>query len=66
VEGESGWIVPAEDVDALAAQMQWCVGHPDRVANMQDAATRAAQDHTWTAYREQVTDVLASVVEGDR
>lgn len=63
-EGENGWIVSAENVDALAEQMRWCVEHPDRVADMQDAAIRAAQDYTWAAYRERATEVLASVVEG--
>jgi glycosyltransferase involved in cell wall biosynthesis len=65
-EGENGWIVPAENVDALAEQMRWCVEHPDRVADMQDAAIRAAQDYTWAAYRERATEVLGSVVESDR
>jgi len=65
-EGESGWVVPAGDVDALAAQMQWCVEHPEQVAGMQKTAVNAAQDYTWAAYRDRVTDVLASVVEGSR
>ena len=65
-EGENGWIVPAENVNALAEQMRWCVEHPEQVAAMQNPAVDAAQDYTWAAYREGVTDVLASVVEGDR
>jgi glycosyltransferase involved in cell wall biosynthesis len=65
-EGENGWIVPAENVDALAEQMRWCVEHPEQVAAMQNRAADAAQAYTWTAYRERVTEVLGSVVESDR
>ena len=65
-EGENGWTVPAENVDALAEQMRWCVEHRDRVAEMQAAAVRAAQDYTWAAYRERVKEVIASVIEQNR
>lgn len=62
-EDENGWVVPAEDVDALAEQMQWCAEHPEQVAGMQDAAVAASQNYTWAAYRERVVDVIASVLE---
>jgi glycosyltransferase involved in cell wall biosynthesis len=65
-EGENGWTVPAENVDALAEQMRWCVEHRDRVAEMRAAAVRAAQDYTWAAYRERVKEVIASVIEQNR
>jgi len=61
-EGETGWVVPAEDADALAERMRWCIEHPEPVRSMRDAAVAAAQDYSWAAYRERVTDVIASVV----
>jgi glycosyltransferase involved in cell wall biosynthesis len=61
-EGESGWVVPAEDAEVLADRMQWCATHPDAVADMQAAAAAAAQHYTWAAYRERVTDVLENIV----
>jgi glycosyltransferase involved in cell wall biosynthesis len=61
-EGESGWVVPAADADALADQMQWCVTHPDAVADMQESAVATAQDYTWTAYRERVVECLDRVL----
>lgn len=64
-EGETGWVVPADDVDALANQMRWCIEHPEQVHAMRAACVDTAQDYSWTAYRERVTEVLASVVEGD-
>ncbi len=62
-EGENGWVVPAEDLEALAEQMRWCAEYPEQVAGMQEAAVTAAQDHTWAAYRERVVDVITSVIE---
>ena len=61
-EGETGWVVPAEDTDALAERMRWCIEHPEPVRSMGDAAITAAQDYSWAAYRDRVTDVIASVV----
>lgn len=61
-EGETGWVVPAEDVEALADQMQWCIKHPQRVRDMRDAAIKTAQNYSWAAYRERVTNVIASVI----
>ncbi|WP_251964092.1 glycosyltransferase family 4 protein [Salinibacter ruber] len=62
-DGENGWEVPAEDPKALAEQMRWCAEHPEHVAGMQEAAVAAAQEYTWSAYRERVVDVLTSVIE---
>ncbi|MCS3711894.1 glycosyltransferase family 4 protein [Salinibacter ruber] len=62
-DGENGWVVPAEDSDALAEQMRWCIEHPEQVTGMQEVAVTAAQDYTWAAYRERVVDVITSVIE---
>jgi len=63
-EGETGWVVPAEDAEALANRMRWCVEHPGAVRGMHDACLETAQDYSWAAYRERVTDVVGSVVGG--
>lgn len=62
-EGANGWVVPAEDREALAEQIRWCAEHSGQVAGMQEAAVTAAKDYTWAAYRERVVDVLTSVIE---
>jgi len=62
-EEETGWVVPAEDAEALAERMQWCIEYPEAVRSMRDACVATAQDYSWAAYREQVTNVIASVVE---
>jgi glycosyltransferase involved in cell wall biosynthesis len=63
VEGETGWVVPAEDVTALADQMRWCVEHPDQVQAMRDACVETARDYSWEAYHERVMDVIVSIVD---
>jgi glycosyltransferase involved in cell wall biosynthesis len=62
-EGESGWVVPAEDVDALADRMRWCVRHPEEVAAMREEAVAAAAEYTWSAYRHRVCRHLETVLE---
>ncbi|MBB4062404.1 glycosyltransferase family 4 protein [Salinibacter ruber] len=61
-DGENGWVVPAEDANALTEQMRWCVNHPERVADMQEAAVQAAEGYMWTAYRERVVQCLETVI----
>ncbi len=50
-ENESGWIVPVEDVAALADRMSWCASHTAEVRAMAPACRRAAEGATWAAYR---------------
>ncbi|MCS4185179.1 glycosyltransferase family 4 protein [Salinibacter ruber] len=60
-EGETGWVVPADDVEALSEQMRWCIEHPEQVREMHDACLDTAQDYSWEAYRERVAGVIGSV-----
>jgi glycosyltransferase involved in cell wall biosynthesis len=61
-EGESGWVVPAEDADALADRMQWCIDHAETVRSMADAAREDASEYSWEAYRERVAQHLRSLI----
>lgn len=61
-EGDTGWIVPAEDVGALTGQMRWCIEHPEQVNAMREACESTANDYSWAAYRERVTNVIPSIV----
>jgi glycosyltransferase involved in cell wall biosynthesis len=60
-QGKTGWIVPAEDAEALAEQMRWCVEHQEQVRGMRPAAIASAQGYSWSAYRERVSDIIVSV-----
>ncbi|MEZ5899135.1 MAG: glycosyltransferase family 4 protein [Hyphomicrobiaceae bacterium] len=53
-EGVNGWIIPANDAQALANRMAWCIANPQAVRSMQTAARAAAEARSWSAYRQEV------------
>ena len=57
-EGETGWVVPVEDVEALTERMLWCVRHPAEVRTMRDACRRAAETATWPAYHRRLAELV--------
>lgn len=61
-EGESGWIVPVEDVPALADRMLWCARHSAAVRAMRDACRRAAEAATWPAYHRRLAELVRELV----
>jgi glycosyltransferase involved in cell wall biosynthesis len=61
-EGRTGWIVPVEDVDALAARMLSCVRNPEAVRALRPACRRAALAATWPAYHERLAALLGALV----
>ncbi len=65
VEGESGWIVPVEDVDALADRMAWCARHPREVRAMRPACREAAAAATWPAYQRRFARAIGGLLAGD-
>lgn len=60
--GESGWILPAEDVDTWVEQMTWCVHHPEDVASMASDAHRDAEPYSWERYRQRVATHLTDLL----
>jgi len=61
-EGETGWVVPVDDVPALAERMLWCARHPAEVRAMREACRRAAEAATWPAYHRRLAEVVRSLV----
>jgi glycosyltransferase involved in cell wall biosynthesis len=60
--GETGWIVPVEDVSALADRMVWCARHPEAVRAMGAHCRRAAETATWSAYHRRFAELVRSLV----
>jgi glycosyltransferase involved in cell wall biosynthesis len=50
-EGQNGFIVPVEDVPALAARMRWLIQNRMLLPRMSSAARAAAEQATWAIYR---------------
>lgn len=51
VHGESGFVLPPADVDALASTLDWCLTHPAELHAMRVAALEAAGRWTWAHFR---------------
>jgi len=60
-ENTSGWVLPADDVEALASRMKWCLDHDERVRKMRSAARRHAEDYDWASYRRRVLSAYESL-----
>ena len=60
-EGNSGWIIPANDTEALASKMKWCVEYPEQVSYMRSHARRDAESYSWPAYHERVVEAYSSL-----
>ena len=50
-EGQNGFIIPVEDVSALADRMRWLVQNRTMLAGMSSAARTAAEQARWPNYR---------------
>jgi glycosyltransferase involved in cell wall biosynthesis len=61
-EGKNGWIVPVEDVAALADRMDWCARHPEAVQALGEDCRRAAESATWPAYHRRLVDLLREIL----
>jgi glycosyltransferase involved in cell wall biosynthesis len=63
-EGVSGWVVPVEDVEALAARLLESSQQPDVLSGMGEAARRSAESATWDGYSTRLVawfrDLLAA------
>jgi glycosyltransferase involved in cell wall biosynthesis len=57
-EGKSGWVVPVEDVSALADRMAWCARHPEIVRAMGPDCRRAADSASWPAYHRRLAELV--------
>ena len=57
-DGQTGWLVPADDEQALAAALEEAVNHPQERRRRGEAAREAAAErYSWPALAEQVADV---------
>jgi glycosyltransferase involved in cell wall biosynthesis len=61
-EGRTGWVVPVDDVAALAERMGWCVEHREEVRGMRGDARATAQRHDWVAYRRRFSDLIRVLI----
>lgn len=62
-EGESGWIVPVGDVEALAERVRWCAENADILRAMRSRAREDALAYGWSAYRARVGALMTQMLD---
>ena len=62
IEGENGWIVPVENVQALADRMRWCARNPQAVRAMREDCRRSAETATWPAYHDRLAELVRGLL----
>lgn len=65
-EGESGFVVPAGDVRALAEKLRWCIDHRDRLPEMGTAARAAVSGLTWEHYEQNAAKAITEILRHKR
>ena len=65
-EGETGFVVPVRDVDALAATLELLHRDPERRRALGGAALAAARRMTWTAYGERLRSLYRRVLAAEQ
>jgi len=67
VDGETGRVIPANDVDALAEALKWAAGNRVALAEMgRRGRERVERCLTWDHYRLRMLGGYARVMEGRR
>jgi glycosyltransferase involved in cell wall biosynthesis len=54
IDGETGFLVPIRDPEAIAGKLQWCLQHSRRLDDMGERAHRHSASYTWTAYTDRI------------
>lgn len=60
--GRNGFLVPADDPQAIAQVVEWCAEHEAEAAELARAGREAAQELTWAKNAEQMTGIFARLI----
>lgn len=60
--GEDGFIIPPNDIDALKAQMQWCIEHKHQLPDIGTRAVETARSWQWSDYEDAIAAVIQEKV----
>lgn len=60
-DGENGFVLEPDDVEGLAAKLDWLAVHRDEAARMGLAAAGRAQDYSWEAHQRRVAELIGDL-----
>jgi glycosyltransferase involved in cell wall biosynthesis len=60
-DGEDGFVLEPDDVDGLAAKLDWLAGHRRAACEMGRAATQQAQSLSWERHGERVAELIGEI-----
>jgi glycosyltransferase involved in cell wall biosynthesis len=60
---ENGFVIPADDIDALRAQMKWCIEHKHRLPEIGTRAVETARNWQWEDYRHALAKKMREKIE---
>jgi glycosyltransferase involved in cell wall biosynthesis len=63
-DGQNGFIVPTESVEALADRMRWLIRNRKAFKHMSVAARAAAEEASWEKYRRRFVTAIEEVLLG--
>jgi len=58
IEGETGFVIPAGDPEAIAQRVEWFLQNRDKLPGMREAARLKAAKLTWVAYGDQILHAI--------
>lgn len=62
-DGETGYLVPARDPEALADRITWLLRDPDKLARMRTAAAELARRYTWSSIADQLQPIFEALAK---
>lgn len=62
-DGVNGFIIPVGDKQAIVDKMQWFIDHPEKIAEMGEAARKVAANYSWSDYEKRVVKAINEIME---
>ena len=61
-DGETGFIIPCGDKEAIKTKLQWFAENPQRIVKMGKEAQLVAKNYSWPEYEKKVVQVIKEIV----
>ncbi len=64
--GENGFVLPANDIEALTQQMKWCIKNKHRLPEIGRQAVETAREWQWGDYRAELARTMRAKIDEHR